>query len=717
MAENLIEKLLSETVRTGGTYAEFIVFQDKISFISDGGTRKSTRNYRQTKKEIKESEKQLKSINERNLLFSGTLKRLEVTFSNGRNAVFQRSDGEAFITITARKATETKEKRFEFICFMSEGCSYTGIAFAVTNDKKGKKCIIPCSGGIMNGVVDTAVHTDLQFVISGDFRVKETEFDTQHVSENQIVMEEVSALMKNALKSMIRLGLLRTSLFSVLPSTLDEDSFINIKLIAAIKEVCCSYPILRNRIGTLVSTTKLVFGTEEVTTLFPQKIAEPFINGKYWLEPCTPGSREEYFFLNDLNIYLYDRERFLQQIFTEDNLDECSEILANQDDGWLREFYIFCSNPLSEDITKRHVISGLKNIRSIRNTKGNMCYPSEIFFASDTGVSGKKGYFIKPVIISPKGKDDVFSDQLRAFFCNDLGIKEYSQRNEIKELATTLMSKKQKVDKKYVEKLLLFAKYEKEHPNEIGFNEYALFPYESTRGIRRVKADELVIGKPYIREGALLASATERVPIWQGFKDLLNKEDLEMIIAFAEKCGAIGLPVIVKQKAEEHSAFLEKLFSTGKQGARDSNYDFTIPGLEEILRRRSLQLNKLVWAAIVANDNHENVLSAEYSVDNRKTVNRCDSSLVMILKSRTWVPGKDGKLYMPENITPSDIHESLIYDKRNPILKALQFGAGIKKKEKMIQEMKRMAAREGLRVIPEEEYQEFLIWKQSMAEK
>ena len=96
MAENLIEKLLSETVRTGGTYAEFIVFQDKISFISDGGTRKSTRNYRQTKKEIKESEKLLKRINERNLLFSETLKRLEVTFSNGRNAVFQRSEGDTF---------------------------------------------------------------------------------------------------------------------------------------------------------------------------------------------------------------------------------------------------------------------------------------------------------------------------------------------------------------------------------------------------------------------------------------------------------------------------------------------------------------------------------------------------------------------------------------------------------------------------------------------
>ena len=49
MAVNLIEKLLLEAVKTGGTYVEFVVSEDEIAFICNGGFRKSTRHYRQTK--------------------------------------------------------------------------------------------------------------------------------------------------------------------------------------------------------------------------------------------------------------------------------------------------------------------------------------------------------------------------------------------------------------------------------------------------------------------------------------------------------------------------------------------------------------------------------------------------------------------------------------------------------------------------------------------
>jgi hypothetical protein len=62
MAVNLIEKLLMEAVKTGGTYAEFVVSEDTIAFICNGGSRKSTRNYRQTKNEIKANEKVLKTV-------------------------------------------------------------------------------------------------------------------------------------------------------------------------------------------------------------------------------------------------------------------------------------------------------------------------------------------------------------------------------------------------------------------------------------------------------------------------------------------------------------------------------------------------------------------------------------------------------------------------------------------------------------------------------
>ena len=171
------------------------------------------------------------------------------------------------------------------------------------------------------------------------------------------------------------------------------------------------------------------------------------------------------------------------------------------------------------------------------------------------------------------------------------------------------------------------------------------------------------------------------------------------------------MPKITRQAANEHRDYSKKLWSDGKQGVRDTNYDFTIPGLDDLLKRRSLQLSKMVWDALLEKSIDTDVLFAEYSVNNRAIVNRCDSSLILSLRERTWVPGKDSRFYMPENIAVSDVHEDFVFDKKNSVLKALHFGEGIKKKEKAIKEMEKLAAKEGLRIISEEEYQQFLEWK------
>lgn len=709
MAVNLIRKLLTEAVQTGGTYAEFIVAEDKVTFICDGGSRKSTRNYRQSKADIKEDEKVLKTISEKNLLFSAQLKRISFTLRNGRTASFEKSVDDGFCILSARKANEMKAKSFEYICFSSESDESTGIAFATEQSKNGKRQIKPCTGMIMNGPNASEVSNDLQLVISGDFRETEVSSIAGTDYKNEAIIEELCAVLESALRNMMHLGLLDMPLFSVLPNSMDCNNTINTSFLKTARNVCNTYPMFKNRSGSFVGRGRIVNGSEEVIRLFPQEVAKPFLGDRYWIKPCRAGSREERF-LMDMGVPYFNRERFLQLMFSEDYLDSTGRILSEQSDKWLREFYIFCSEPITEKTTKRQVISCLKSIPSIRDSKGRMRYPNEITLVNGIKALSGKSVIIKPEIISPSG-DDEYTDQLKSFFLNDLGIKEYSQKPEIEDLAASMMNKKQAVDKAYVNKLLLLAKYDEEHPGEIDFQLYAIFPFQSTKGIRRVAATELVIGKPYVREGNLLASATGRNSLWGGFKKLLSEEELAAVLSFVERSGAIGLPKIVKQSAEKHQDFYNSLYAPGRQGPRDSNYDYIIPGLDEILKKRSLQLNRLVWAALLQDSLTDGVISAEYSVNNRLIVNRCDSSLVEILRKRTWVPGKDGKFYMPENIAVADISGEFVFSKDNPILKALQFGSGIEKRKKALKEMERFATREGLRIVSEQEYQEFLKWK------
>lgn len=710
MAVNLIERLLTEAVQTGGTYVEFVVSEDNIAFICNGGSRRSTRNRGRTRAEIKEDEKHLKAIDEKNLLFSSQLNKIGITLCDGRTAIFQKETKDAFCSIKARKVTETKEKSYEYVLFTSDKNACTGVAFATKRLKGEKHQIISCAGKIMNGPTPTGISTDLQFVLSGSFQVKEKTRDVWNEPKNKEVIEEISSIMGTSLKDMIHLGLLGMPLFSVLPNTMDSENALSSSLIRTIREICNTYPMFKNRNGRIVNRSRIAYGTDDVTKLFPQGIAEPFLGDRYWSKPCVAGSREEYFLI-DVGVPYYDRERFLKQLFLEENLDECSKMLKAQKDRWLRDFYVFCSEPVVEESTRRQIISGLKNIRCIRDQKGEMRYPYEVACVTDIKPLSKRSLIIKPDIISPSGEDDEHSDRLREFFLKGLDIDAFSQKAEMEELVQSLMNKKQKVDKAYADKLVVLARFDEEFRGKIDFQSYSIFPYESSKGIHKVRACELVIGKPYLREGNLLASATGRNSLWKGFKKLLSQEDLAKMLAFAERSGAIGAPKIIRQPAEKHRDFSSRLFSSGKQGVRDSNYDFTIPGLEEILKKRSIQLNRLVWSALLNNEDTATVSAAEYSVDNRTVVNRCESSLILILKERTWVLGKNGKLYMPENIAIHDISEEFIFDKDNDILKSLGFGESIKKKKMAIKAMERLAAQEGLHIISEAEYLEFMEWK------
>jgi len=713
MAVNLIEKLLMEAVKTGGTYAEFVVSEDTIAFICNGGSRKSTRNYRQTKNEIKANEKVLKTVSEKSLLYSGQLARINISLANGKTAAFRRVDHNDICTITARKANESKEKSFHFVCFTAKDDPCTGIAFALKTLKSGRYQIIPCSGMVMNGPNTTDIPTNLQFIISGNFHVKNGMSDMDLVEENQGVLDKLATVMEFSLNTVVHLGLSGMPFFSVLSSTMDGESFINLSLVQAIKKACNYYPLFKNRKGRIVSRDSIVCGTEDVTNLFPQESAGIVLGKKYWIEPCNAGSREERFLI-DIGIPYYDRERFLKELFRKENLEDLSRILKEQNDRWLRSFYIFCLAPTTDDTTRRQIISGLKNIPSIRDAKGNMQYPGDVSLVTDIETAGKKSIIVKPELISLAGIDDEYSAQIRDFLLNDLRIKEYSQKPEMETLARSMMNKKQAVDRIYARKLLLLAKFDEAYPGEIDFRSYAIFPYESARGISRTNANDLVIGKPFVREGNLLASATKRKPVWKGLKALLNEEELATVLAFTERSGAIGSPKIIKQKAEKHRDFATRLFAEGRQGARDTDYDYTIPGLEDILKRRSLQLSRLVWDALQmqnTSDNSDSILHAEYSVNNRSVVNRFDSSLILILRERTWVPGKDGRFYMPENIKVTDIHDDFTFYRDNPIFKALNFGEGIKRREKALKDLEKLAAREGLRIVSEKEYQEFLRWK------
>ena len=690
MSKHLIAKLINQAEEKDGTYALIVMKEDGLSFTSDDGKRKSTKNYKLTKKEIEEYERTVRSLDERCILFS-RLNRVEFVLRNQKTIVFEKNIGNKnILSVTGCKASESIPKTHKwFVCKTEKGA----VAFQLRQKKDNSFYAVPTVGGLFGSFFEIE-KTGLLFSISGE-------------------LEGIKKALQKVITSSNSNKISIMSLFSVLPNTMDGENTYNLELMEMLKGVCNTYPLFKTTVGLTVGKHKIMMGTKEVMNLFSQKLlSDLFGINKYWLTPCDEGSREEYFIM-DNGVPKFDREAFLGKIFDDFYLDALNKIMEEATEKWLRKFYIFCAEPIVDENIRNQVYSGLKKIRSIRDSKGHMRFPKELIIVPEDATTFSKSIVVKKSLLFPGGHKDDYSEIIWDLFERNLNIKIYSRTLEMEQMAESMAQKKQSINRSYIEKLLLLASFDETHPGEVSFSEYSIFPYNTAKGLKRSKASEIVIGKPYIKEGHLLSKAVGRPPLWDGLKKLADENEIESIIGFAERHGAIGHLQIVKQCANNHEDFYKSLYVEGKHCRRDSNFDYTIIGLEDILKMRSLQLNRLVWDFVISidHDEAEKYLMAEYSANNRETVNKADSSLIKILRKRTWIKDIHNKLRRPADIKIDEISKDLKVNTDNPIIKALHFGSILKKRENDLKLLNQLAEKYDVKIVDKAEYKEFIQWK------
>jgi len=713
---NSIEKVMKEISSKDSSYVIINVTKDGISYTSDFGKRRSTRTLKISDKEITLSEKVLKSFDEKTILFAKAIKKIEFTLLDGRYAYFERRDEKEYSYIKAKKATETNPKEYTYFKTETSGAS---IAFAIKYRKDGRKQIDVCDGAIMNGIFATNLETDIQFLFSTELNLKNKISTEDLLSSHRDILNNLIAVYRKALISMAAGPLVGMSLYECLPCGLDDiEATLDSALITAHTDIFAEKHMFRSQptkdgSRRIVLKSTIVMGTPEVMDLFPPVLFEKvFSNSRYWIEDYLPGSRAE-FFLQNMNITWYDRERFITELFSSVYANALQDLLAEQNDKWLRKFYIFCAKEVHEQTAKIRLIAGFKNICSIRDSKGKMQYPNKVTIPNGDNVAFKNASILKENILRPGDKDDEYTELLINFFRNEIGIGYFSVKNEIEQMAKDMEAQKPTINEKFCNSMLQMAMFDKSNPGEIDFKKYTIFPYEGNRGVSRGKAKDILIGKPYIKEGDLLSRAMNKPCLWKGFGKFLSATELEVLLEFIERCGALGKPKIVMVPAAFNVDYEKQLKAEGKRTYRDTDYDYTIPYLDELLKKQSLQISKLVWEAILQIENPEKVLYAEYSCDNRGTVNRCDSTLIQILRQRTWVPNEENKCFKPEDIMIKDIKTDFIYKSRNAVLKQLSFGSVYKKKDQDRKNLEKLAKSEGFALIPLEDFDDYLTWKSS----
>ena len=708
MESTILRKTLYDAENNGASYAHFALESNNIAFVSDAGKRKSTRNLKCTDKELKQCISELDHMDIYSMLSFTAIKEIKYELPDGSvGEIKLKQIGTDINKIIQSKSSLKKSK--EQWWFRSKDRNGYGISFALKPHGEQYE-IIPSKGYLISSPFEKNSIDNL-FCILLPFEKsvksnKKTENKQDEVN-NAVADSLCKAIFDCAVNRLIGSGI-----YGVLPSTMDDESDMNAAMIKSIKKLYHSRPIIKTNGKRMLSASNVIIGTDEVVRLFDQKLIDKLFDTKCkWLMDYKKGGREEYF-VQDIGIKFFDRESFLDVIFDEEFFDALAEILAAQKDEWLREFYSFCAGEYMQNSVKTKVISGFANIRSIRDMSGNMRYPYEVTILTDIMPLSKESPILKPSLLGTQNGNKT-SNSLIEFFRDDIKVKEYSQTAEIEQLLNYKGQRGREINGSFCKNLYTLAVYSMDNPGKLEFEKCKIFPYKSAKGIRRTLAANLIIGKPYNDNTEGLGKILGKNLLWSGMKRYLSAEQLSEVISFAIRCGAFDQLRIMRQSARKHPQFSEKLLSSGRISPRDTDYDYTISGLEELIKKKSVKINRMIWQAIISSDKElsSKAVMAEYSSGNRETVRNTESSLIRLLKETAWVPGDDNKLYKPKDLRVGQINKELKYNRNNPILKSLQFGSSFNEDRKTLREIEIMAKAKGYELVLESDYAEYIRWK------
>ena len=693
------------------------------------------------------------------VLFLQNIKRIEYMLPSSDMGIVERTDAQDnHVLISCKKPSEnqnTDSRWLKFFRYVDMADDHgrnkhlpIAIAFAMKNDSKSKKdAITPVTGRTFIYFPAEKEYSGLKFHINAPFASTVARDGVRECSDNVKLIKAISNLLIDSLPLIKNWGLISHSLFETLPNKKDDLSEFYSCIVDDVIKTFHDNEYLMTKDGKFTTAIDAMRGPTAISNLFTENDLLNLLGiQKRWINNATlKNSRLDYFF-QSVGAQVFGYEEF-SDIFRENIRNKIEELLCNKDCYWMKNFYSLCLTTYDNiSYNSRHeYCKALKCSKIIRSTTGKMYMAEEIYILPPyTTLVTKSTPVVDQLYVLGATKDDETANKIKTFFRDNLDIKYYGVIVEIKKKLERYTPQFH-LDETYFSDLLLFArlkskdfknddKDDNEEYEPINFGEYPLFAYldVKTDKIRLTYANKLVLGKKYGFDiGEELASVRHMNCLWEGYADKYTEDEIHDLVSFAEACGIVKGLTIEKQRAKCNPMFYSKLNSEARSTGYGKDYDYYIPALEQLLKTKSMVINKLIWhtieiygrnykgSASIYNSSAGGVFSssltfssygkeyieAAYSPNASATIKRCDSSLIYYLKEYEWIPDKHGgSFHRPEDISINDLHEDFEYDPTNTIMKALCIGSKEGDKKRELDEAKSTIEANGFHVVTDEDY-------------
>jgi len=348
--------------------------------------------------------------------------------------------------------------------------------------------------------------------------------------------------------------------------------------------------------------------------------------------------------------------------------------LTSKSIEWHQQMYaLLCADIHARNEYQRvRPIAELKKLLIIRLSNGKYSIGSKCYFPS----IGDEIDEILPRVdkgIYSSGKSKTAQEDARKFL-EDIGVREVGEAEQVQAiLDQRYKSDNFQPDMKDLERFV--ALVEKEGHRASIFANYYIFKLSDGKW---GKPSDVYLDFPFLETGlsAYFNAIGPDAP-----KALLANDycqstvSSERILKFVK---AVGVQTRLEIEADScfNNPAVQSLVYQSSGGWSSSygvNEDYTINGLDSLLKNKNEALSRLVWNT-ACDWKDTSWLRARYRSNKYSSSNEAPSQLVCMLKNAAWIPQTDGRFVRPSEASRSLLPKGFPYDDGDEWLKEICFG-------------------------------------------
>lgn len=501
--------------------------------------------------------------------------------------------------------------------------------------------------------------SNLKFFLHAPFSATVARDSIQNRPENNELRDLLVNLLVESLTKIKELGLLNRDFLSVLPNKDDQLSNFYSPFREAVINAFQTQNLTPTWKGEFLPAKNLLQSNDEIKEIINKDSILSYIiddkevkNDFDWAISPQRIPRVS-IFLETLKIPQWNWEVLLKQIsktfYNQTNTNKLEDV----SDNWLQSFYALLGKAKQE--TPYKPFYGAERIEDsyiVRLQNGEFAKGKSTYFQTEF-VKDSKDVQIVKVEIYNFGRDETLKEKAKGFL-KLIGVREFEEKDEILTILKQYYTRQnlRYTKEQNIRHLQKFIDFCKRNQDEFAiFSDYLFLRVENkdTAGNYLNIPSLTFIDAPF--EDTKLSSVEgflNMTKLWHGYIDEIKpKRDF---VAFLKAVGVISTLSDEYQK---------------------------INWFENTLKNKSKEVSLLFWESMCAvkKDFHELPYNAIRNEPHRDIT----SKLIRDLSYYTWIPDKNGKFRIPQEMTKEMLPDEFVYNNKNGWLSAIGFEANAKK--------------------------------------